>query len=145
MKNITKIIAMLLMAAMALTLCACTSGSAADDTTVADETTATETTEAETTAVVNEPTFTVLVVDEAGNAVADVMVQVCDDSNCFIAKSDAEGKAFFYANQFAEITSAHSLTLPSVPAGYTYEYTNGNKLYLESGSTEFTVTLVTEG
>ncbi len=146
MKNIAKIIAVILMAAMALTLCACTSGADNDtNETTVNDTAADVTTEEETTEAANEPTFTVTVVDDAGNAVADVMVQVCDDSNCFIAKTDAEGKAFFYANQITEITSAHSLTLPTVPEGYTYEYTGGNKLYLESGIEEFTVTLATAG
>lgn len=145
MKNITKIIAVLLMAAMAVTLCACSSDNGASDETTNVETTVAETTEAETTEAANEPTFTVTVVDDAGNAVSDVIVQVCDDSNCFPSKTDAEGKAFFYAHQFTEITSAHTLTLLTVPEGFTYEYTGGNKLSLESGITEYTVTLVTAG
>ncbi len=142
MKNFAKIIAVLMMAAMAVSLCACSSdGEAAnEDTTEAETTVIEETTEEETTAAI-EATFTVNVVDEAGNAVEGVMVQVCDDSNCFIAKTDAEGKALFYSNQITTITSAHSLTLPTVPEGFTYEYTGGNKLYLENGITEFTVTL----
>lgn len=146
MKNFAKIIAVLLMAAMALTLCACTAGDEiADETTENETTVIEETTEADTTEAAEEATFTVSVVDEAGNAISGVMVQVCDDSNCFVAASNEEGKALFMANQITEITSGHSLTLVKVPEGYTYEYSNGNKLYLESGITEFTVTLVAEG
>ena len=90
--NVRNIVAVLLMAAMAFTLCAC--GGSGDAETQ-------ETTDAVTTLpadtqdeVKEEITFTVKVVDGEGNAISGVNVQVCDDSNCFISPSPSSKTSF---------------------------------------------------
>ena len=79
-------------------------------------------------------TFVVTVVDNEGNVVSGVMVQICKDS-CLPAMTNAEGQAVFNA----EITDGYKLSVMSCPAGYTYE--GDAEVYLESGSTEYTLTL----
>ena len=139
MKNLTKIVALLLALTFGFTLlCACT-GSEGDDT---EETTEpTVTTELEETEPEVEVTFTVKVVDENGNAVSGINVQVCDDQNCFISTSNEEGIATFNSNQIEYVTSSHKLCVPFLPAAYTYEYTTENYYYLDDDMTEFTVEL----
>ncbi len=125
MKNIKKIMAGVLVLCMMLCFCAC--GGNGDDGT----TTTTESTTESTT--VQQTAFKVKVVDEAGNPVAGVMVQICKDS-CVPAMTDAEGVATF-TNM--EITDGHKLSVMTCPAGY--EYTGEAEIYLESGITEYTL------
>ena len=78
--------------------------------------------------------FLVSVVDGDGNPVSGVMVQICKDT-CLPAMSDANGIATFAL----EITDGYKLSVMSCPEGYTY--TGDAEIYLESGATEYTLTL----
>ena len=78
--------------------------------------------------------FEVKVVDASGNPVEGVMLQICKDS-CIPAKTDANGIAKFNI----EITDGHKLQVLSCPAGY--QYTGEAEVYLEAGSSEYTVEL----
>lgn len=85
-----------------------------------------------------EITFRVTAVDQDGNPVANVFVQLCDDSTCTPMMTDAQGIAAFTL----EITAECHLSVLSAPAGYVYE---GEKdLPLEAGATEYTITLTKE-
>ena len=78
-----KIAAVLLFAALMLTLCAC--GSKA-------------------------PSYVVKVVDQNGDAVAAATVQFCTDKQCSLAKSDDKGVATFTGDPYAY--EAHVLKVP---------------------------------
>ena len=78
--------------------------------------------------------FAVAVVDGDGNPVSGVMVQICKDT-CLPAMTDANGIATFAL----EITDGYKLSVMSCPDGYTY--TGEAEIYLESGATEYTLTL----
>ena len=85
-----------------------------------------------------EITFRVTAVDQDGNPVANVFVQLCDDSTCTPVMTDAQGIAAFTM----EITAECHLSVLSAPVGYVYE---GEKdLPLEAGATEYTLTLTKE-
>ncbi len=137
-----KIIAALLLVSALLALCACGGGS---DTSVAESSTAdtsTAVSNAQSEAESKEESskdialasFKVKVVDGEGNAVSGVMIQLCKDT-CIPAKTGEDGVASFNA----EITDGYKLSVLSCPAGYTYE--GEAEVYLESGITEYTVTL----
>ncbi len=130
------IVALLLVLCMALTLCACGGDSEPqNDTDVTTTTVATTTTTAPTQASAK---FEVKVVDQNGNAVAGVMTQICKDV-CVPKVTDANGVAAFDL----EITDGYKLSVLSCPAGYTYE--GEAEIYLESGSTSYTVEVQSEG
>ncbi len=81
------------------------------------------------------PEFIVTVVDEDGNPVSGVMVQVCNEGTCIPALSNAEGKATLNVT----VGAGYTLKVPSVPEGY--EYKGESEVTLESGITEYTVEL----
>jgi len=131
MKNFKKVLALLLALSMVFCFCAC--GGNTDDTTT--NTTESTTNENPTESTTEEKAaFTVKVVDEGGNAVSGVMLQVCKDA-CVPARTDDKGIATFNL----EITDGYKLSVMTCPAGY--EYTGDAEIYLESGITEFTLTL----
>lgn len=79
-------------------------------------------------------TFEVTVVDENGTPVPGVMLQVCKDT-CFPAVTGDDGVAVFNV----EITDGYKLSVMSCPSGYSY---NGEEtVYLESGISEYTLTV----
>ncbi len=78
--------------------------------------------------------FAVTVVDGDGTPVSGVMVQICKDT-CLPAMTNAEGVATFAL----EITDGYKLSVMSCPEGYTY--TGEAEIYLESGATEYTLTI----
>lgn len=132
MKLLTKLMALMFVTLLTLSLCAC-GGNATDPQN--DDTAATTTTEAVTTTTAPQTTaFEVKVVDQNGNPVADVMLQICKDT-CIPSKTDANGVATFNV----EVTDEHKLSVLSCPTGYTY--TGEAEVYLENGITEYTVEL----
>lgn len=74
--------------------------------------------------------FTVKVVDEEGNTVAGVVVQLCKEE-CVPATTDETGVATFDI----EITEGYKLSVVSCPDGY--EYTGDAEVALEAGATEY--------
>lgn len=129
MKNLKKVLAVLLALGMLFCFCAC-GGNEDDKTTTTTTTTENQQTENDT--AVENKGFTVTVVDEGGNAVPGVMVQLCKDA-CVPAKTDDNGKATFTI----EVTDGYKLSVMSCPEGY--EYTGEAEVYLEDGATEYTL------
>ncbi len=162
MKNIKLVLAIILTFTMIITLCAC--GDSADNSSAdsktesasndvsansADHTseTASDSSDASVDASAGtssdesteEAKFTVKVVDANGNAVKGAYIQLCKDS-CVFYESDDNGIVKFSD----EITEGYKLSVLSCPDGYVYE--GEAEVYLESGITEYTVTLaIVEG
>ena len=129
MKNLKKVLAVLLALGMLFCFCAC-GGNDEDKTT----TTTTTTTTTENNQTENDAAFKVKVVDENGNALSGAMVQLCKDS-CVFKETDKDGVASFDA----EITDGYKLSVLACPEGY--EYTGDAEVYLESGIKEYTIEL----
>lgn len=138
MKNIKILLSLLLVLCMAFCLCACggekenTENAPKDSESVKDTA---EDSESESDTVEVLPAFNVKVIDAAGNPVKGVMIQVCKDV-CVPAMSGDDGVAVF---NNMEITDGYKLSVLSMPEGY--EYTGEAEVYLESGITEYTVTI----
>lgn len=126
----------ILMLALALclvfSLCAC--GNNNDNNT--DETPAPSSTQEETQESTNandgKVTYTVTVVDEAGNPVAGALVQLCLES-CVPSVTNAEGKATYNVEE-----ADYKVSFVSFPEGYTSDV---NEFHFEAGSYELTLTL----
>lgn len=143
-----KLFAALLAVVMVLALCACgedgiqtepneTKGNVTDTTGAPDTTTAPA---GETTAPAEDNgkvTYTVKVVDEAGNPMANLFVQLCSES-CVPGVTDADGVAVFNLPE-----ADYHASVTSLPEGYTYTTTE-TEFYFEDGSTELTITLKAE-
>ncbi|MBO5767183.1 MAG: hypothetical protein J6Q72_02980 [Clostridia bacterium] len=137
-----RIIAAILLVSALFALCACgegSDGSAVESSNAEVSQTASEAqskaeSNEESSKDIAEAQFKVKVVDQDGNAVSGVMVQLCKDT-CMPAMTNADGVASFNA----EITDGHKLSVLSCPAGYTYE--GEAEIYLESAITEYTLTL----
>lgn len=130
MKNLKKVLAVLLALTMLICFCAC--GGNDDGKTTTTTTTTTENNQTENDTAVENKGFKVTVVDEGGNAVSDVMVQICKEA-CVPARTDDNGVATFSI----EITDGYKLSVMSCPEGY--EYTGEAEIYLEDGATEYTL------
>lgn len=87
---------------------------------------------------VNEnPVYTVKIVDEGGNPISGVMIQICQGETCMPGPvSDENGTITF---QVAEDDYKVSF-LGDVPAGYDYT-TEETEFYFEDGSYELTIVL----
>lgn len=125
-----KIIALILALGMILSLCACggdkngpTNNEPVDNTVNNSQTSSKDDT---------APKFEVTVVDQNGDAVSNVWVQLCKDS-CLPKQADDNGVAIFDA----EITDGYKLSLMSCPEGYETDYVGDNYIYLESDITEY--------
>lgn len=136
MKFIKKLIPLLTALLMVFCLCACEGDGDAADTTDSStvESTAKET-ETETEAATElENSFNVTVVDESGNSVEGVIIQICDNEVCFAPKATgADGVAVFDI----EISEGYKLKVFTCPEGY--EYTGEAEVYLDAGITEYTL------
>lgn len=139
MKNLKRLMAIVLMLAMALSLCAC-----GGETEEAPETEApvvtTEEPAPETEAPVveeEEDAYVVTVVDENGSPIAGAMVQLCKDT-CFPGVTDADGVA-----KFVVAEDDYKVSFLALPAGYTY-VDETQEFYFEDGSMELTITLKAE-
>ncbi len=130
MKNLKRILALLLALSMVFCFCAC-GGNSDDSTTTTEGTTNENPIESNNE---QKAGFTVKVVDEGGNAVSGVMVQVCKDA-CVPARTDDKGVATFNI----EITDGYKLSVMTCPEGY--EYAGDAEIYLDSGITEYTLTV----
>lgn len=141
MKIMKKLFALLLVACMALSLCACGGNSNKKDeeqndnkvnNEVSDDQAADDSDEDDSKQ--EQASFKVKVVDQNGDPVQGVMVQVCKEF-CLPAFSDADG----IATISIEIEEGHKLQFSSAPEGYTYE--GETDIYLEAGQTEYTMEL----
>ena len=128
--RIKSVLALVLTFALLLTLAAC--GQA--ETPAGTTTSTTEAAEATTETVDDgKVDYTVKVVDESGNPVAQANVQICKDS-CLPGVTNAEGVATFHVVEDA----GYKVSFMVMPAGYESEET---EFYFEDGSYEMTITL----
>ncbi len=133
--NTKRFTALLFSLCLLIGLCACTSSSDNAETTAASTASTTlpvETTEATEAA---KPSHTVKVVDEGGNPIAGVFVQICLDT-CTPAQTDANGIASYYDMPEAD----YEIKLMAMPSGYGYT-TEEEVFFFPDGSTEATITL----
>ena len=136
-----KLIALLLALVLTLSLCAC--GGSGQGENPADDTAGNtenlqESTQESTEASIPEgmAQYKVKVVDDAGNPVVGVMIQVCTDETCLIpVKTDDTGVATFPP---AEEGAYHANFLPGIPEGYTAD---AEVFYVAAGETELTIQL----
>lgn len=132
MKNI---FAVLLLLALVLSPCAC-GGQTGTETTTAPETT----TEPETTVEDVDDgmvDYKVTVVDEGGNPVGNIMLQLCDET-CMPGMADANGVATFHC---AENPNYHVTVMDGMmPEGYEYA-TEETEFYFADGKLEMTIVL----
>lgn len=126
--RIKRFLCFLLIACLLLSLCAC--GQAAAEP--KDSTPAVTTEGATESADDGKVTYTVKVVDEGGNPVANAAVQICKDS-CLPGMTNAEGVATF---RVAE--DAYKVSFMAMPAGFEAET---EEFYFEDGAYELTITL----
>lgn len=114
---------------LVLSLCAC--GGAGENT----ETTAntTEATQATTEPVDDgKVTYTVKVVDDNGDPIANAMVQLCKEA-CLPGLTNAEGVAEFHVME-----DDYKVSFVNVPEGYEAE---AEEFYFDAGSYEMTIAL----
>lgn len=140
MKNVKSLLAVVLMLALTLGLCAC-GGAAEAPATEAPAVEAPVVTEApaEPEAEPEAPAepqggYTVTVVDESGAPIAGAMVQMCKDA-CVPGITDAEGVARFNLPE-----DTYKVSFLMLPEGYTY-VDEAQEFYFADGSMELTITL----
>lgn len=126
-----KLLALILALGMIFSLCACggDSNGPTGNEPVDNQTNNSQTSSEEETT----PKFEVTVVDQNGDAVSGIWVQLCNES-CVPKTTDENGVAAFDA----EITDGYKLSVMTCPEGYETEYVGENYIYLEEGITEYT-------
>lgn len=139
MKQIEKIAISVMILCMLFTLGACDSTNADDNEATATPTVVvTPTPEAPTPSPTPEEdgkvTYTVKVVDEGNNPLANVMVQLCLDS-CLPGMTDADGVATFHV-----VEADYKVSVVTLPAGYEH-VSDVTDFYFDEGSTEITLIL----
>lgn len=144
--NIKRFLALCLVLCLAACLCACggTQNEAPTDevpqpSNQLQQPEATEPSE-EVTQNTN-PTYTVKIVDEAGNPVVGAMVQICQGETCMPGPMTGEDGTVTF--QVVEADYKVSF-LGGVPAGYDYT-TEQTEFHFESGSYEMTIVLKAVG
>jgi len=138
-----KLFALLLALMLVLSLCACGPTTQGGDSTDPSDPIGVTDGSGEPSAATTEATLPdgmvqhkVTVVDEEGNPVAGVMVQVCTDETCLIpVKTDETGVATFAPAAEGEY---HANFLPGTPDGYEAD---AEVFYFAEGESELTITL----
>lgn len=100
-----------------------------------DDTEATEKKTEEATTVDTKVMYSIKVVDEEGNVIPSVMVQICKDA-CVPGKTNDQGIAEFNVEEDSE----YKASVMQMPEGYELAGEEEN-FYFESGSKEVTITL----
>ncbi len=143
MRNIVKLLALMLALVMlfALTACGGDEKPVQQETTQPTETTAAPTTEEATQESVDDGklAYKVIVVDEAGNPIAGAMVQICEGTACNPGVTNAEGVAEIRASE-----GNYEAKMLAMPAGYTYA-TEQEVFAYGAGEQEVTIVLKSEG
>ena len=83
------------------------------------------------------PVYTVKIVDEGGNPIAGVMVQICQGETCLPGPMTGEDGVVTFQVEEADYKVSF---LGGVPAGYDYT-TEETEFYFEDGSYEVTIVL----
>lgn len=131
-----RLICAILVLMMAISLCACGGGEAAEAEPTVAATEASATVEVTEAVADGKVTYTIHVQDENGAAIAGAMVQICKDT-CLPGMTDAEGNAVFTVDE-----ADYKVSFLTLPAGYTYT-TEETEFYFD-GATEITLTLKAE-
>jgi len=131
--TLKRLLATVMLLCLAVSLCACSGEEPATTTTVVTTAPTVDTTPSET------PTqpfdgYTVKVVDEGGNPVAGVLVQLCLD-NCFPSMTDASGVATFDVEE-----ADYKVSFVSIPEGYELA-SEVQEFYFEDDAKEMELTL----
>ena len=133
--NKKSFVALLLVFCLCLSLCAC--GGNSDNTGETTTAPAVETTQPTETTAAAEPSHTVKVVDEAGNPIAGVFVQIClPDGSCTPMQTMDDGIAYYYNMAEAD----YEVKVPKMPEGYGYT-TEEEVFFFPDGSNEAVITL----
>lgn len=141
MKSTKILLALMLALTLIVGLCAC-GGNETEETEETKETKETvetkETEETEETEESEEASgateYLLTVVDEDGNPISGVMVQLCNDTNCYPCKTDEDGKA-----KLVLLTDDYVAKLSSLPEGY--DYATDEQEFELDGQTELTIVL----
>ena len=137
MKNLKRVFALLLMMTFMCCLCACKDNGTTDTpgNSSETETESQSTSEKDTTVEDGKITYTVKLVDESGNPIANTYVQLCDDNSCYIPVStNAEGIAEFRMNE-----GSYKAAVSVMPEGY--QDVTGQYFEFDGDATEVTITL----
>lgn len=135
--NTKRFAAFLLALCLMLSLCAC--GGNTDNTEPSDASTAATTLPVVTTEATEaaKPSHTVKVVDEGGNPIAGVFVQIClPDGSCTPMQTMDDGIAYYYNMADAE----YEVKVLKMPEGYGYT-TEEEVFFFPDGSNEAVITL----
>lgn len=135
--NTRRFAAFLLATCLMIGLCAC--GGNADNTKPSTASTAATTLPADTTEATEAatPSHTVKVVDEGGNPIAGVFVQIClPNGTCTPAQTQEDGVAYYYNMAEAD----YEVKVLKMPEGYGYT-TEEEVFFFPDGSTEAVITL----
>ncbi len=136
MNNFKRFMALMLVLVTVLAFAACTGNTDTTGSTTTAPTTTAPTTTAPTSTAAKVITYRVKVVDEAGNPVEGVGVQLCKEA-CIIRDTNAEGWAEF-ENPVEDGYHANIAYALEVPDGKKVDATEYD---FESGVTEMTITL----
>ncbi len=135
-----KLIALLLLVCTVVCLCACGGNTEETQPQTDPQQTENETTEPQETEnqiPEGKAEFVAYVKDEAGNPIANVMIQICLET-CYPTMTDENGKATW----IYEDAEGCKVSFPTgVPAGYAYVDESVTDFYFESGKREITVVL----
>ena len=143
--TLKRLLAAVMILCLTASFCAC-SGDGEADTTATTTVSPTESkaptvqSTQESTAPTDAPTkpafdgYTVKVVDEGGNPVANAFVQLCLD-NCFPNTTDDSGVATFDVEE-----ADYKVSFVSLPEGYDYA-SDAREFYFEDGTKEIVITL----
>lgn len=139
-----KFISVILLAALVLTFCACSSNDGGTSSDAADVSSsevnsavsaeANGETSGEEEISDGKVSYTVYVVDEDGNGIPNVPVQLCLTS-CYPGKTDENGKAVF-----SLVEGDYHAQIMKMPEGYIHSG-EATEFYFESGKTEMTIVL----
>lgn len=155
MKNMRRLVAVMLMLTLALCLVACggtQDSTPATTTTQKQEPSSTQSTPpaSSSTTAPRTPSFTVLVLDQDGNPVANVPVQLCGDTGCYGPfATNSDGVAEFFdldglQDPHARIFQKSNGEIPGAP-GYQVDVMDGmdEEGYLDfvAGQTTLTLTI----
>lgn len=125
--NIKRFLILALTLCLALSLCAC-----ADTAAEPKESTGETVQDVTETVDDGKVTYTVTVVDENGEPVANAAVQICKDS-CLPGMTNEEGVA-----KFNVVEDDYKVSFMTMPEGFEAE---AEEFYFEEGSYELTITL----
>jgi len=129
-----KILASILLSCMVLSLCACGTGNGDTNKNSQNTQNTQNASESEKESESEEGVvYKITVVDEAGNPVSGVMVQLCKDS-CFPKLTNANGVAEF---PVTEVADGYKAGITNLPEGFVYE--GEAEVYYEDGETEVTL------